>query len=281
MQKQNYALIKRYALIVEKLNSKYPPRLKDIMDYLAQEGFTVSERTLQRDIERLRNDFGLEIVYTPESNSYRIDSTQDFHFETLLRLIHMAGTSDLLMQSLKEKKLLSVLSFQNSLHPIAGSQHLETLLAAIRDSRLVSFEYESFFNNKQSIRTVKPVMLKEYSDKWYLVAVPEAKEELRTYGLDRIINKPTVLNKKFSAKRYENVPEKFDHVIGLIYDWEEVTEVRLSVVPEQARYFIKTPLHHSQKIVSESETEAIFSYTLIPNLELQRLGYTLKSIELV
>jgi predicted DNA-binding transcriptional regulator YafY len=275
MQKQNHPVIKRYALIVEKLSSKFPPWMKDIVDYLNQEGFPVGIRTVQRDMERLRDDFGLEIIYTPATNTHRIDTTQDYHFEALLRLIHLADTSNLLMQSLKDKKLLSVLSFQNNQHPTTGSQHLETLITAIRDSRLVSFEYDGFSTKKQSVQTVKPVMLKEYSDKWYLVAVSDAKDSIRIYGLDRIIGKPMVLHKKFSAKAYTNVPDKFDHVIGLVYDLEEVAEVRLSAVPEQARYFIKTPLHHSQQILSESTTEVLFAYTLIPNLELQRLilGY--------
>jgi predicted DNA-binding transcriptional regulator YafY len=271
MQKQNFALIKRYALIVEKLNSRYAPSLRNIADYLAQAGVDVTIRTVQRYIRQLRDEFGLEIVYQPETNTYRIDTTEYDHFEALLRLIHLADTTDLLMQSLKDKKLLSVLSFQNSQHPNTGSQYLETLITAIRDSRLVSFEYDGFSTKKQSKQTVKPVMLKEYSDKWYLVAYPDIREDLRIYCLDRILDKPTILDKKFSAKKYADVPDKFDHVIGLVYDLEEIAEVRLSAVPEQARYFIKTPLHHSQQIESESETEVIFTYTLIPNLELQRL----------
>ncbi|GHT21676.1 hypothetical protein FACS189430_02120 [Bacteroidia bacterium] len=275
MQKQNYALIKRYALIVERLSSRCAPSLKEIVNCLEQEGLNSSFRTVQRYIERLREDFGLDIVYQSETNTYRLNTSEYDHFEALLRLIHLADTANLLMQGLKDKKLLSILSFQNNQHPNAGSQYLETLIAAIRDSRLVSFMYDGFSTNKQTIQTVKPVMLKEYSDKWYLVAAPDTKEDIRIYCLDRMLDKPTVLDKKFSAKKYANVPDKFDHVIGLVYDLDEVAEVRLSAVPEQARYFIKSPLHHSQQIESQNDAEVIFTYTLIPNLELQRLilGY--------
>jgi predicted DNA-binding transcriptional regulator YafY len=58
-----YPLIRRFSIIVEKVNGKCPPTLRELLEYLHQHGFEVSERTLQRDIERLRTDFGLDIYY--------------------------------------------------------------------------------------------------------------------------------------------------------------------------------------------------------------------------
>ncbi|MDR2848087.1 MAG: WYL domain-containing protein [Bacteroidales bacterium] len=272
---QNYVLLKRFALIIEKLNNHKAPTLREISDSLNDAGYEVSARTLQRDFEHLRSYFGLEIEYEHDSRAYRIQSSQDAHFETLLRLIRLINTSELLVQSLTERdKTMSIVSFQDSVRGTAGSKYLETLFTAIKDNRLVSFEYESFSHNKQAAHTVKPLMLKEYSDNWYLVAVPNGTDDIRIYGLDRM-EKLFIEKKQFNAKKYETVAELFQHVIGLVYDVEELAEVRLAAVPEQARYFIKSPLHHSQQVISKSNTEVVFSYQLVPNLELQRLilGY--------
>jgi len=267
---QNYALIKRFALIVERLSDRYPPSLKDIAERLSQEGFVVSGRTIQRDMERLRDDFGLEIVYAPKTNTYGINEQED-RFDALLRLIRSINTSELLMQSLKERdKTLSRISFQNSVRQETGTRWLEPVFRAICEGCCISFEHENFAKNRFSTHTVKPLMLKEYSDNWYLVATLRTSGIIRIFGLDRI-EKLTVEDDRFDVRGCPPVADMFQHVIGLVHDLEQPAVVRLSVNAEQARHFKSTPLHHSQTVEEENAEATIFAYYLTPNRELRRL----------
>ncbi|MDR2814929.1 MAG: WYL domain-containing protein [Prevotellaceae bacterium] len=270
-----YPLIKRFSIIVEKVNNKYPPTLRELREHLHRQGFEISERTLQRDIERLRTDFGLDIFYDLSSNTYRINPDNSACFDSLLRIIRLFHTSDVLWRSLKEKeKTLSMVSFEKKVENTAGTQHLEPLFSAICSCNLISFSHENFEKETNLRHTIKPFMLKEYDGRWYVVGAPAGGSSLRIFGLDRISDLAVEAG-TFKPEERSAVAHLFDHSIGLVYDAAQPETVTIAVSRGQAKYFRKTPLHHSQQLVADEGEEVIFSYFLTPNRELQRLilGY--------
>jgi proteasome accessory factor B len=65
--------LKRYELILTKVeNSKYPT-LAGIYDYLRRFDINPSERTLQRDMEELKTDFNIDLVYDKKYRGYYIE----------------------------------------------------------------------------------------------------------------------------------------------------------------------------------------------------------------
>jgi predicted DNA-binding transcriptional regulator YafY len=270
----NYSQIRRFAIIVEEITNSRTPTLKYVLDRLHECGFEISERTLQRDIERLREDFNLEINYNTANNTYYIDADSSLCFDALLRLVQLFNTSDILWQSLHEKEqTLSFIAFEKNIEDSAGTQYLEPIYTAIHNCKQLTFEHENFEKQKISRHTIKPYLLKEYSNKWYVVgALPD--NCIRIFGLDRIKN-PTVEKTGFKAKERNAVTHLFDHTIGLVYDANKPEKVVLSVTAGQAKYFKRIPLHASQQTISEKKDEVVFSYFLAPNRELQRLilGY--------
>ena len=64
--------VRRWILIIEKITNKKNPSFRVIKDYLQEHGFEISPRTLQRDIEQVRNEFGIEIKYNRINNGYYI-----------------------------------------------------------------------------------------------------------------------------------------------------------------------------------------------------------------
>ena len=52
--------------------------------------------------------------------------------------------------------------------------------------------------------------------------------------------------------------------------WRFTKEILLEYDFEQANYVKALPLHHSQKIVSETENETIFKVFLVPTYDFQR-----------
>jgi predicted DNA-binding transcriptional regulator YafY len=269
----SYPIIKRLALTIERLREQPPPTLKKIVDFLREKGFEISTRTLQRDFERLKDDFNLDIER--KGNTYSVPEENSQRSDALTRIIGLAHTSELLQQGIKDKKeLLSLISFQHDVGSCAGAQHFEALYSAIKNCKVVTIEHKNFDKNKISTHEVKPLLLKEYGNRWYLVAVHIALNEVRTYGLDRI-KKVAVEKARFDAKEREKALALFDNVIGLVYDMSLPTTVKLAVSSSQAKHFKSVPLHHSQQEETETKDEVIFSYFLAPNRELQRLilGY--------
>ena len=53
--------VRRYSLIIEKIKCGHYPTFREIRDFLFSQGFQVGDRTIQRDIEQIRVEFGIEI----------------------------------------------------------------------------------------------------------------------------------------------------------------------------------------------------------------------------
>jgi len=64
----------------------------------------MSSRTLDRDFEKLRDEFGVELIYDSLKNGYYIDKDNSPEFSSFLRLIELNETADLITTRLKEGK---------------------------------------------------------------------------------------------------------------------------------------------------------------------------------
>jgi predicted DNA-binding transcriptional regulator YafY len=265
----SYPLIKRFSIIVETISQR-PPTLKELLDHLHEKGFEISKRTLQRDIDNLKIDFGLDIQYKASTHTYHLDKDKSEHLDALLRLIQLFHTSDILWQSIREKEnFLSLISFDHTTEECAGINYLEPVLNAIRTCKMVSFEYENFAKNTLSSYSVKPLLLKEYNRKWYLIGAFADTDLLRTFALDRISNFRIEIQ-HFPEELREKTAGLFDNCIGLDYS-PQPEVIKIAVTPVLAKYFKRIPLHASQHIESETAAEVVFSYFLSPNRELQQL----------
>jgi predicted DNA-binding transcriptional regulator YafY len=265
--------IRKYSLIIALLQSKKEVTLSEIKNYLEKKDVDVSQRTIERYIQELRDDYDIISDCDRHTNRYSLNEDSPY-LDKLLYLIQHVNSYELLMESIKNKdKTLSCLAFETN-EGYAGSVNLEPIYSAIVQSQIISFDHENFERNKLKQHTIKPYLLKEYTKRWYLVGVVTGSNEVRIFGLDRISN-VKITDETFEKTEQEHISGLFDNLIGLFYDIDKPTTVELSVRPGQAKYFKKSPLHNTQEIVSENEKEVIFSYWLIPNRELQRLilGY--------
>ena len=259
--------IKRYIRIIDKISHSHFPSLQTMLSFLKDEGFNISERTLQRNIEAIRDEFGLEIKYHPTHRGYYIDKDSNEQLESFLKFLEIAGMAEVIGDSLKEdRKTLNYLSFENNA-AVKGIAHISTLLRAIKNSSVVSFDKENYKTEKISKYNVHPYLLKEYQNRWYLVAfVPDLKA-LRIFGIDRIEGL-TALKEKFKKDPSLKTNERFDNVIGVNYKDGKTEQVEISLSPLQAKYIKSLPLHSSQQLLRDDEKGSIISLKLIPNYEL-------------
>ncbi|MCH8317613.1 MAG: WYL domain-containing protein [Bacteroidetes bacterium] len=277
-----HGTIRRYTLIIEKINRKQYPSFVTIKDYLFEQGFEVSARTIQRDIEQIRFDFGLEIQYDRYRNGYFIDIDNSINIESFFRFLEIVNTAELLTESLLESKdTLKHISFDTG-GGLKGIENLKPLLRAIKDKRKITFNHFNFHTNKTRKYTLKPYLLREYQNRWYVIGVIGGLNEFRTFGIERIENL-TVQSETFTPDKNLNPMEIFENTIGVVYSLNEQQRVILSFTPTQGKYIKTLPLHKSQQELIDDETEYRISLDIIPNYEFtQRIlmhGDTVKVIE--
>ncbi|AUC81786.1 YafY family protein [Lacinutrix sp. Bg11-31] len=259
--------IKRYSLIIEKIKKGKNTSFEAIKDFLFDNGFEHTKRTIQRDFDDLRNEFGVEILYDSVKNNYYIDYDNSPNFENFIRFMELVNTADLLKESFKSKsESLKHIVFDNS-EGLQGIQYLELFLSAIKQHREISFTHYNFQKNTTTKRLLKPYLLKEYANRWYIVGEQEGVNEFRNFGIDRVSNVQLTEN-TFIPNRDVDINYLYHDVIGMVYSENTKQRVILSFTPEQGQYVKTLPFHHSQQTLLDTDVEFQISLDVIPNRSL-------------
>jgi len=93
---------------------------------------------------------------------------------------------------------------------------------------------------------MEPHLLKEYQNRWYLIARIKGAENFITFGVDRITDLKINEN-KFTRDEDIQVHELFSEIIGLVYSGADVEEVLMEVDEKEIKYFESLPWRESQK----------------------------------
>ena len=103
--------------------------------------------------------------------------------------------------------------------------------------------------------------MKEFKQRWYLVASKVGESNIRTFGLDRILSIETQ-KAKFDIKNF-SLHDLFKDFYGIINDNDaKLEEVVLSFESFQGNYIKSLPLHHSQEIIEDNEDELVINLKL-------------------
>lgn len=133
----------------------------------------------------------------------------------------------------------------------------------------MSFDYKTFFEAPPHRHSVNPYLLKEYQNRWYLVACYQSARNLYIFGLDRM-SELKISDKKFIPDPGIDPQRKFKDIIGITAETGKPEKVVLSFTPRQGKYVKTLPLHHSQKPVCDNDKEYRVELCLIPNFELEQ-----------
>jgi predicted DNA-binding transcriptional regulator YafY len=268
MSKQG--IFKCYHLIIEKISKRPGITFSELSDFLYEEGFEISVRTLQRYIEQIRNEFSIEIIYNPSAKGYSIENLDGPDMNLFLRLLSINDTSGVIMDSIKSgKNTLQYVQMENA-GLFEGSVHIKNVLDAIKKNKRVEITHQSFKSKDTKKYSLEPYLIKEFRGRWYVWGKLEGKKEFRTFGFDRI-HELEISNKKFERDKKLDPVKVFGDTIGLIYTAEAPKEIILRFSPLMGRYIKTLPLHHSQEIVEENERGISFKYFLCVNPELKSI----------
>ncbi len=258
MQKKNTVskreYIARYMHIVNYLRRRGEANFAEISELLERESheqglkFTISQRTFQRDIKEIYTLYGITIECNKRSGNYFIAEEEETHSNS-----RMLETFDLYNALKFSSFYLPLIQFEK--RAARGNEHIFPLLHAIKNKLLVKFVYSKYYTDDSENRTVEPLLLKEFKGRWYLISRKQGEESIRTFGLDRISDIET-LRLKIPAGKSFNAEQYFKDAFGIfVPEKGEAERVVLSFTKEQGQYIKSYPLHHSQKIISESNTE--------------------------
>lgn len=259
--------IRRYHLIIEKIQKSKKPSFRDIQYFLLDHDFPISHRTLQRDIEQIKYQLNIHIEYEKQSNGYYIE--EDNHSKNVLNLLQQKSLYSDLMEFTKDNpKQKEIILLDNEIHQ-SGFEYIQDILSAIRQQRVIEMSYQKFKNEHPKTYIIQPYALKVYENRWYIVCTLHGKVDLYKFGIERIVELK-VATTKFKRDKKIAITEHFAKMIGVNDAQKNREEVQLSFSPLFSKYIETLPLHWTQKEVERTKEWITFEYYLILNFELEQ-----------
>jgi predicted DNA-binding transcriptional regulator YafY len=160
----------------------------------------------------------------------------------------------------------------------SGVEWLETIYNAIVEKKALKLEYKNF-GKKTSIRIISPYMLKEYRNKWYMIAYVhglDKPDKTLLHKLSRIIDIQSA-DDKYEEDSNFNGNKYFKYTLGVFHKHaEEPIEVKLKLRGKSIiTLFSEDKVHPTQELIPISEEEATLEMRVYnsPELETFILGY--------
>lgn len=263
--------------------------------------FEVSSKTIQRDMEFMRDQLVLPIEYDQRRHGfYYTHSVAQFPMLTvsqgeLVALLvaqkaveQYRGTSfekplhaafEKLVSSLGDEanvslhELSEAVSFRSAGVPQSQIKVFELLADAVMGSQMVEFDYLSLKAKKPERRRVEPYHLACISNQWYLIGRDEARDDMRTFALTRVAE---ARNLKISFQK----PADFsvaDMLSGSFAAFEagKTETVRIRFDAFATRLVTERQWHKSQKIhtLPDGGGELTMEVGIAPDLEAWILGW--------
>ena len=248
----------------------------------AAEELEVSRRTIERDLEMLRDDFGAEPKYNPHKKCYeytgkafplpaqwldRNEIALILIAEKALRIYTHAGFADEVHPAFNRflnpirphedvmehiRELCKSVYFYRSFEPIRGlRREFSIVVSAIMDTKRLSMEYLSTKNIPGKRRQLEPYTLINNNGVWQVVGRCLRERKIKTFALDRIYD-PVIKDLFFV------IPEEYDPFDYFYHQFETLkkrapVEVKLKISPPSSAEIKEVLWHPTQKIKENSD----------------------------
>jgi len=260
------------------------------------EGWEVSPKTIQRDIDYLRDELEAPIEYSPLHRGYyyrertwRLPAIQlsegDLFFisvaENVLEQYEntplqatLRAIFDKIRQALPEKvsvpaELLSPrISVRAVPSRMINPDVWASVVTALRKNLRLNVEFRAAGYTSFVRRVIDPYHLFAYSGEWYLIAADKKRDEPRLYALSRI-------KSATGFEEHFEMPKDFDAKTYLrgafgIFRGEKSAMVRLRFDADQAPYILERTWMQGQHIKRLRSGEVILSFQTSHLYEVER-----------
>lgn len=229
--------------------------------YQNDERLPLAKRSFLNHIKAIETQMGISIVCDRRDGyRYRIEeeTAQDGLKEWLMESVAVSNT-------VSESRDLAGRIMLEQIP--SGHQHLSAIIEAMRSNTSISISHLSFWHHEPTMREVRPYGLRLVDRRWYLIGYVEEYEDVRIYGLDRI------LDIDFTERTFEypedfKLDEYFEGCYGVVRIGD-IETIRIRVTDNEQKYIGSLPLHESQKLIERNDAEnyAIFEYQIRPTID--------------
>ncbi len=254
----------------------------------------VSERTLKSYLTKMRDEFYAPIQYSKYHKGYSYTKefklVQDIGFsvddrsnlvlakEFLKPLEHIKifGDAKNILDKFIQKTRASsdkgnlgqfiqfdIMASYKNIHLVG------TLLTAMQDEFQVEFDYHSYKNAAALRHRVEPHFIRQYNQRWYLIAWLVQEQAFGVFALDRIVSDIYTTTKSFKRRNFD-IQEYYRNNYGVYIDHtDSVEKVVLLFSPSQAPYFKSKPFFEPYE-ATETPDGLVVSIDVRINHELVR-----------
>lgn len=283
----NYQMLKRLNSVAQLIKAYPGISKKQLLERLLNDyDLEVPERTFERDKSILGSDFGIAIGYNHTARGYFLEENE----EALIRFFKFAKFAA--MAEVYENGINDYKSFLKWVIPedssnFLGVQHFKKLIQAISSSHKLSFVKENYYGGTNKTYTVSPLCLKEYANRWYLIAVVDGESEIKNFGIDRLSKIEIKNAKSLKIEDFNDQLKQYDDVVGLNYTESKNAAPEKIVIKahnNQLKYLRSLPIHKTQICINGIDSDwGHVTYDLKPNYEFEiqilKLGNMVEVIE--
>ena len=270
-------LFKQYIWLIETINRAGKITLAELsekwQDREESEGMPLSRTTFNRHREAILDMFGV-IIECDRKDGYRyfIENKEVLEEDTVQNwMLSTLSVSNMLDEnvSLQHRILLESIP--------SGNEVLQDILKAMRDSKKVMITYRRYGAAASNSFSVAPYCVKLFKRRWYLLAKIDRPsyrdngkgddEALFVFSIYRIENL-SIQETRFTINPIFDATSFFDECFGIIVgDGTKMEHIVLRAYGLEPFYLRDLPLHHSQKIISQTEEYTDFDYYLRPTTD--------------
>lgn len=283
----------RYALLDHLLQDRRKNwSIQDMTDYLAEHlpdygSEPVTRRMVEKDLQYLEYDSPFEVEFERFKVDAPTKSGDGVYRKPCLR--YADPTFSIFHKALSEDErslLASVLSTLGSFKGqpnfewledlaerlnikqqpkiISMSKNIEdnsTMLAelyrAISSKAVINLYYHTFEDDNERTVELSPYLLKEYNNRWYLLASPFDSDRILSFALDRINRVEYTSGHKYKMPS-EDFIERYEEVVGITFYEDRPVERILFWVSDYSKNYVRTkPIHGSQRNLSPAEQQKL------------------------
>lgn len=263
MSKKEY--INRFLLLIKRIERNDYPSYYKLVNYVEDNAYLLgqdnlqtgfSKRTLNRDIIDIRTIFDIDILYSRKEKGYYI-TIEEY---SRPNFIEMLETFEVLKLSQFENEIKNVVFFEQKLSK--GTEYLKPIIFSITHRKKIKIRYEKFWEGTTNDKLLEPYALKEIQNRWYLIAKND-KNFIAPFGLDRIKEVYVEKSSDFIFPDNFDIAKMYQYNYGISIDNDLKPEkIILRTDTIQAKYLKSLPIHSSQEIIEENESDVIFQLNL-------------------
>lgn len=154
---------------------------------------------------------------------------------------------------------------------LKGINNLAPIIEATSNHQVLSVTYRSYKSyGQEKTSIVHPYYVKQYNNRWFLLALDNDMHYITNFALDRILSIEKNENILFESNDSIDFEHYFDDVFGVTIPPTEVEKetIVLKFTENQFPYIKSKPIHVSQKILNVNE--GIISIDVKANYELDQ-----------